>query len=117
MRSMRTAFFPLSLIALLGATGCAPTTRQASGAAPTPHSALRTPHAPSLPGKQADGSVLLPNLWSLRPVGKQVELGDFPINIAVHPAGRFVAVLHCGYSRHQILIIDIPAAQVVSHAD
>ena len=61
-----------------------------------------------------DGSVLLPNQWSLRPVGKQVELGDFPINVAVHPDGRFAAVLHCGYSAHEILVVDIPAAKVVS---
>ena len=41
-----------------------------------------------LPGQRADGSVLLPNQWSLRPVGQQIELGDFPINIAVHPQSR-----------------------------
>jgi len=43
-----------------------------------------------------------------------VDLADFPVNIAVHPSGRFAAVLHSGYSDHQILIVDIPAAQVVS---
>jgi YVTN family beta-propeller protein len=58
--------------------------------------------------------VLLPNQWSLRPVGKQVEMGDFPINIAVHPGGRFAAVLHSGYGAHEILVVDIPAAHVVS---
>jgi hypothetical protein len=36
-----------------------------------------------LPGLQHDGSTLLPNQWSLRPAGKQIELGDFPVNIAV----------------------------------
>ena len=58
--------------------------------------------------------MLLPNQWSLRPAGKQVELGDFPINVAVHPGGRFAAVLHSGYSAHEILVVDIPAAKVVS---
>jgi len=58
--------------------------------------------------------VLLPNLWSLRPAGRQIDLGDFPVNIALHPGGRFAAVLHCGYSRHQIVIVDILAAQIVS---
>ena len=58
--------------------------------------------------------MLLPNQWSLRPVGKQVELGDFPINVAVHPGGRFAAVLHSGYSEHEIRVVDIPSAQVVS---
>ena len=35
-----------------------------------------------LPGQRPDGSVLLPNLWSLRPVGKQVLVGDFPVGDA-----------------------------------
>lgn len=59
--------------------------------------------------------MLLPNQWSLRPVGRQVDLADFPINIAVHPHGRFAAVLHTGYSGHQILIVDIQGGEVVSH--
>ena len=71
----------------------------------------------ALPGQQSDGSVLLPNLWSLKPMGKQIELRDFPINVAVHPSGRFAAVLHGGYSRHEILIVDIQAARVISHEE
>jgi YVTN family beta-propeller protein len=71
----------------------------------------------SLPGRQPDGSVLLPNQWSLRPVGKQIELRDFPINIAVHPGGQFVAVLHSGYSAHQVTIVDLTKGEAVSHAD
>jgi YVTN family beta-propeller protein len=58
--------------------------------------------------------VLLPNQWSLRPAGKQVELGDFPVNAAVHPGGRFAAVLHCGYGAHEILVVDLASANVVS---
>ena len=60
--------------------------------------------------------MLLPNQWSLRPAGKQVGLGDFPINVAVHPGGRFAAVLHSGYSAHEILVVDIAEAAVVSRA-
>lgn len=66
------------------------------------------------PGKQADGSVQLPNQWSLRPVGEQVELADFPINVAVHASGRFAAILHTGYSQHQILCVELPSREVVS---
>lgn len=66
------------------------------------------------PGQKPDGSLLLPNQWSLHPAGKQVELGDLPINIATHPTGQFAAVLHSGYSQHEIIIVDIPAAKVVS---
>jgi hypothetical protein len=63
-------------------------------------SATKAPRSAALPGKQTDGSVLLPNQWSLRPTGRQVELGDFPINVAVHPSGRFVVALHAGWGAH-----------------
>ncbi|MEW6161276.1 MAG: hypothetical protein AB1813_27930, partial [Verrucomicrobiota bacterium] len=63
-----------------------------------------------LPGPRSDGSVLLPNQWSLRPAGKQVVVGDFPVNIAMHPSGRFAAVLHCGYGQHEIVVLDIAGA-------
>lgn len=67
-----------------------------------------------VPGIRDDGSVLLPNQWSLRPVGKQVEMGDFPVNIALHPSGQYAAVLHCGYGPHEIVIVKIPNGAVVS---
>jgi len=73
---------------------------------------LRRPAA-DLPGQRADGSVLLPNQWSLRPAGKQIVTGDFPVNIAVHPEGRFAALLHSGYGRHQIVVVDVVSAAVV----
>ena len=69
--------------------------------------------APRWPGRQTDGSVLLPNMWSLRPAGTQVDLADFPVNIAVHPDGKFAAVLHAGNSAHEIHIVDIAKAAVV----
>src|SRR5438034_309891 len=71
------------------------------------------PRPADLPGQRADGSVLLPNQWSLRPVGRQVVLGDFPVNISAHPGGRFAAVLHSGHGRHQISVVEIPGARVV----
>jgi len=70
-----------------------------------------------LPGKQADGSVLLPNLWSLRPVGEQVELGDDPVNIAVHPGGHFAAILHSGYSQHELIIVDLDTQKISSRTN
>ena len=44
---------------------------------------------PVLPGLGIDGDVQLPNQWSLRPAGRQTELGDFPVNIALHPSGQW----------------------------
>ena len=66
------------------------------------------------PGPQPDGSMLLPNQWSLRPAGTQTELGDFPVNLALHPGGKFAAILHCGYGPHEIIVVELPAARVAS---
>jgi YVTN family beta-propeller protein len=79
---------------------------------PNLHGAARP--AVTLPGLQRDGSVLLPNQWSLRPVGKQIPVGDFPVNVALHPGGAFAAVLHSGYSQHEVRIIELKTARVVS---
>src|SRR5205809_1022385 len=73
---MRNIATSLALALLLTGASC----RQPSPAPPAPSGARVAPR-PLLPGKQANGSVLLPNQWSLRPVGRQVELGDFPINV------------------------------------
>jgi DNA-binding beta-propeller fold protein YncE len=73
-----------------------------------------TIHAAELPGQRPDGSVLLPNQWTLRPVGQQIPLGDFPVSLAVHPSGQYGAVLHCGYSAHEIVIVDLAAGKLVS---
>jgi YVTN family beta-propeller protein len=100
-------------VVLLALAACAPNVRQP----PTFSEISFTPAGSAegaWPGKKADGSVLLPNQWSLRPTGLQVELADFPVNIAVHPSGRYAAVLHSGYSEHQILVVDIFTGQVVT---
>ena len=70
--------------------------------------------APTLPGLQRDGSVLLPNQWSLRPVGKQIVVGDFPIHVALHPDGVYAAVLHSGWGQHEVRIVDVKSGQPVS---
>ena len=67
-----------------------------------------------LPGLQPDGAVLLPNQWSLRPAGRQLVVGDFPINVALHPGGVYAAVLHSGYGQHEVRILDVPASRTVA---
>ncbi len=110
---MRVSFFASALLAIWAATGCVQTMPPVPAHAVTQSTATQS----NFPGKQSDGSVLLPNQWSLRPVGKQIELRDFPINLALHPSGRFVAVLHSGYSAHQVTIVDLSKGEAVSHAD
>ena len=70
--------------------------------------------APALPGKKDDGSVLLPNQWSLRPAGRQIPLGDFPVNIALHPGGRFAAIQHSGHGQHEIIVVELASEKVTS---
>src|SRR6185437_13218787 len=69
-----------------------------------------------LPGVQHDGSILLPNQWSLNPVGKQIKLGDFPVQIAMHPSEPFAAILHAGYGNHEIIVVDLKRQRTVSSA-
>lgn len=64
-----------------------------------------------LPGLRADGFVQLPNQWSLKPAGRHLEVGDFPVNIALHPTGEFAAVLCAGFGPHEILIVDLNPAR------
>lgn len=75
---------------------------------------MSAPMKAQLPGPRPDGSVLLPNQWSLRPAGRQVMLEDFPANIAVHPGGKFAAILHCGYGPHEIAVVELRSATVVT---
>src|ERR1700693_6113312 len=58
-----------------------------------------------LPGVQPGGAILLPNQWSLRPAGRQLTLGDFPVNLALHPTGHWLAALHAGYGTHEITVV------------
>ena len=69
-----------------------------------------------LPGMKADGFVQLPTQWSLKPAGKQIPLGDFPVNIAIHPAGNYAAILHAGFGEHEVIVVDLKKDRVVSRA-
>jgi len=70
------------------------------------------------PGMQPDGSMLLPNHWSLRPAGSQVDLGGtLPVNIALSPDGKFAAILDCGYTQHGVEIVDLGTQKVVDRSN
>lgn len=51
--------------------------------------------------------VLLPNGWSLTPVGKNIDLGDLPLNMVVSHDKKLMAVTNNGQSNHTIEIIDL----------
>ena len=65
------------------------------------------PERVTLPGETLEGTVRMPNGWSIKPAGKQVQMGDFPINIALHPSGKWAAVLHAGWGLHEVVIVDL----------
>jgi DNA-binding beta-propeller fold protein YncE len=50
--------------------------------------------------------VRLPNGWSLTPVGKNLPLGDLPLNIAVSRSHHYAAVTNDGQSTQTIQLLD-----------
>lgn len=56
----------------------------------------------------------LPNGWSLTPVGKSLPLGDLPLNMAVSPNKKMIAVTNNGQSVHSLQLIDAVNDKVLS---
>ena len=50
---------------------------------------------------------MLPNGWSLTPVGKSMQLGDLPLNIAVSKSKKYMAVTNNGQSTQSLQLIDV----------
>jgi DNA-binding beta-propeller fold protein YncE len=57
--------------------------------------------------------VSLPNGWKLTPVGKLLSLGDLPLNMAVSPSGKMLAVTNNGQSDQSIHLIDAGKMQLL----
>lgn len=57
--------------------------------------------------------VSLPNGWKLSPVGKLLPVGDLPLNIAVAPSGKLLAVTNNGQSDQSIHLIDPQKMQLL----
>jgi DNA-binding beta-propeller fold protein YncE len=58
------------------------------------------------PGMTETGAVLLPNGWSLKPAGRQVPLGDLPVQLVEHPTEPVLAILHAGYGEHEVVTLN-----------
>ena len=50
--------------------------------------------------------VLLPNGWALSPAGRSLPLGDLPLNIAVSPSKKLIAVTNNGQGVQSIQLIN-----------
>jgi YVTN family beta-propeller protein len=61
--------------------------------------------------------VQLPNGWSLTPVGKCLPLGDLPLNIAVSPTKKYIAVTNNGQSTQSIQLIDVKTEKIADSID
>jgi len=66
-----------------------------------------TPQKQMLPGKAKDGSILLPNRYSLTPAGEHIPVGDLPLGMALSPDGKILAVTNNGNSEQFVSIIDV----------
>jgi len=58
------------------------------------------------PGPRPDGSILLHDGWTIRPAGRAIDVGTFPMAVAPLP-GRRAAVLLCGYAEEGIDVVDL----------
>jgi len=56
--------------------------------------------------------VLLPNGWSLSPVGRSVQLGDLPLNMQVSNNKKMIAVTNNGQSTQSIQLINVKTEKV-----
>ncbi len=65
-------------------------------------------------GPRPDGSVMLPNGWSIRPAGKQTDVDTFPMSSVVSRDGRHLLVLNGGYNPPSVSVIDIATAKELS---
>src|ERR1700743_2236766 len=60
-----------------------------------------------LPGKiEKTNQVLLPNGWKLSPAGRQLGIGDLPLNLQLSSSGRLMAVTNNGQSTQSVQLID-----------
>jgi hypothetical protein len=57
--------------------------------------------------------VVLPNGWTLTPVGRSLSLGDLPLNMTVSHSGKRMAVSNNGQSGHSIQYIDVLSEKIL----
>ncbi len=61
--------------------------------------------------------VKLPNGWSLTPVGKSLPVGDLPLNIAVSPTQKYLAVTNNGQSTQSLQLVDAKNKLILDSVD
>ncbi len=64
-----------------------------------------------------ESRVMLPNGWSLSPAGSSLPLGDFPMNLVISPAGKYMAVTNNGQSKQTITLIDPTTEKILDEVE
>lgn len=62
--------------------------------------------------KLSNQKVVLPNGWSLSPAGSSLALGDLPLNMAVSPDKKWLAVTNNGQSTQTLQLINVKSNTV-----
>lgn len=57
--------------------------------------------------------VILPNGWGLSPAGHGYLLGDLPLNMAISPSKKLIAVTNNGWSRQCIQLFDVSSEKML----
>jgi YVTN family beta-propeller protein len=63
----------------------------------------------------AQKNLTLPNGWKLSPAGRSLPLGDLPLNIAVSPSKKLIAVTNNGQSTQSIQLIDVKKEKILDN--
>jgi YVTN family beta-propeller protein len=66
-----------------------------------------------LPGRLPDGRVRLPNGWYLSPAGRQVTVGELPLNMQVTPDEAHIIVTNNGTREQSLSVIATASWEVV----
>ena len=98
---LKSAFLPPLVVLVLFFSSCG-TREQGRG------------HLDSLTNQLTTNRIQLPNGWSLSPIGTTLALGDFPLNLVVSSAGKFMAVTNNGQGTQSISLID-PTSKKILH--
>ena len=61
--------------------------------------------------------ILLPNGWSLSPVGRFYKLGDLPLNMVVSPSRKYLGILNSGQSTQSIQIFSVLSQTILSEIE
>jgi YVTN family beta-propeller protein len=69
--------------------------------------AQQAPPPPRWPGRVQAGVTLLPNGWTIAPVGRHAYVGDLPLAQVLSPDGRYAIITNNGYAKPTLTIYDL----------